>query len=156
MRAVTSLSKSARQGAGRASRAKNRQVTNSQFRAAKRFKTTRLCGNLDKFCMHVKNVIKVPTKKPRICAWCGEATYLMCGVCKDESGKPVPLHYNASRGKAAGEHCFYHYHNDSMFGLGKNDATRLLGKSRSEWQQPRLADIRDNAEHVASLEYNAE
>ena len=63
MRAVTSLSKSARQGTGRGTRAKNRQVTNSQFRAAKRFKTTRLCGNLDKFCSHVKNIIKVPKTK---------------------------------------------------------------------------------------------
>jgi hypothetical protein len=156
MQAVTSLPKSMRQGAdGRRSK-NSRGITESQFRAAKRYKTTRLCGNLDKLCMHVKNVVKVPTKKARICAWCGLETYLMCGVCKDETGKPVPLHYNSTKGKAAGAHCFYHYHNDTMIGLGKNDATRLLGKSKSDWEQPRLAEIRDNAEHVANLEYNAE
>ena len=50
----------------------------------------------------------------------------VCGKCEDDKGKRIALHYNAKAGDAKGHHCFYHYHNDTCFGLGKNDVSSIL------------------------------
>ena len=75
----------------------------------------------------------------------------MCGICKDPKGKSIPLHLMPQKGKAAGQMCFYHYHNDHMFGLGKNDMSTVLNGVKSEWEAPTPTDVRQNREHIKSL-----
>jgi len=146
MRAVTAMPISARAKRGKESS----QVTSDQFKKAKRFQTSRLCGDLNKFCKHVESIVRL-SNKPRICAFCGLKTYTMCGICKDEDKKAVPLHYNSTKGEGKGMQCFYMYHNDSCFGLGKNDSTRILNGVKSNWEFPTLNEIRDNSGHVRDL-----
>ena len=147
MRAVTSTPKNKR-GTKRSVSG----VSAAQYGKARKWTTSRLCGDLGKITHHVRSIVPVPTKKPRVCAWCGLPCYFMCGMCKDETGKHIPLHYNQKKGDAKGNQCFYHYHNDMMFGLGKNDHTRLRNGTKSEWKPATSAEIRKNAEHIRSLQ----
>lgn len=125
-------------------------VTAKQFRSAKRYSSSRLCGDLDNICTHAKNIKRLD--KPRMCAWCGTKTYTVCGVCRDEkTRKHVPLHYNAKKGKGKNEMCVYDYHNNLMFGLGKNDSTRLLHGVKGDWEKPTKDMMDDNAKHIKSL-----
>jgi hypothetical protein len=68
-------------------------IDQTQFSKAKRFKGSRLCGDLDKLTHHASNIIRL-SDKARICAWCGLSTWTTCGICKATNGKDVPLHYN--------------------------------------------------------------
>ena len=142
MRAVTSIPREKRGGK------RLGKVSVAQVKRAKRWGTSRLCGDVDKLCKHVESVISV--SKSRICAWCGEPTYTLCGKCKDDNGKAVPLHYNP-KGARKGALCFYRYHNDSCFGLGKNDSSLLLKGKKSDWTPPTADDIAENAEHMSNL-----
>jgi hypothetical protein len=45
------------------------------------------------------------------------------------------------KGQAIGEMCFYHYHNDNMFGLGKNDKSSLLHGVKGDWKKPTATEI---------------
>ena len=145
MRAVTGLPKLKRAG-----NKKRAAVSISQLRAAKRHNTSRLCGNLDKLCLHVASIKK--TNTGRICAWCGkQGAYAQCGKCKNEKKKPVALHYNNSKGEGQGALCFFHYHNDSRFGLGKNDSSTLLNQTKGDWEEPTAKEIDDNRSHIESL-----
>lgn len=147
MRAVTELPKARRMG-GRKKR--QHSVTLSQLRSAKRSTKSRLCGNIDKLCIHVGSIQKIKTG--RICAWCGKpGAYTVCGKCKDDNKKPVSLHYNSKGENGNGALCFYHYHNDCRFGLGKNDSTSLLKQKKGEWEEPTAEDVDDNRTHVESL-----
>ena len=143
MRAVTIVPRKKRKNSEKA------QVTEQQFKKAKRSKNTRLCGDMDKLCHHVSKIITI--KKPRKCAWCGIEAYSVCTVCKDESSKEVALHYNSKKGEAAGEMCFYHWHNDNKFGLGKNDCSQLLQGTKKNWKKPVASDIKDNKVHIESI-----
>jgi len=143
MRAVTSIPRALR------GQKRSGQVTTAQVKKAKRWGSSRLCGNIDKLCNHVLSIEKI--KKSRVCAWCGEPAYTLCHKCKDESGRPVALHYNSKGGKGIGKICFYHYHNDSCFGLGKKDATLLLKGKKGDWEPPSKEDIHENAVHVGNL-----
>jgi hypothetical protein len=41
--------------------------------------------------------------------------------------KGVALHLNASsKGKGAGKQCFFKWHDENHFGLGKNDRSKIL------------------------------
>ena len=124
-------------------------VSLAQLKKAKRYGTSRLCGPLDKLCTHISHI--QASKRPLVCAWCGLNTYSVCGKCKDDKGKPIALHYNPKGVKTKGFLCFYNYHNDSCFGLGKNDSNRILGLKRSDWSLPDKHDIKDNASHISSL-----
>ena len=77
MRAVTSMAKPDRTKRTR----ETDSISLGQFRAAKRTTSSRLCGDLDKLCHHVKSIKRLD--KPRICAWCGVPSYSACGVCVD-------------------------------------------------------------------------
>lgn len=146
MRAVTSLPRAKRKSMV------TDHVTRSQLERAKRSRTSRLCGDIDKLCHHVSSIASLT--KPRKCAWCGVDTYKMCGVCKDSTSKKgIPLHYNQTKGEGQGEMCFYHYHNDGMFGLGRNDGTSLLNQKgkKAEWKKPSKSDIEQNKAHINSL-----
>ena len=135
---------------GSNSRKRQGSVSLSQVRAGKRSKSSRLCGDLDKLCVHIAS--KDRLKTGRICAWCGKpGAYTVCGKCVDVNKKPIALHYNAKGEHGQGAMCFYHYHNDSGFGLGKNDASVLLKQKKGEWKCPTAEEIDDNKSHVASL-----
>ena len=103
-----------------------------QFKKAKRYSMSRLCGNLDKLCTHVKEIAKL--KKPLICALRGKPACTACGKCKDDKSKRIVLHYNAKAGNAKGYQYFYHYHNNTCFGLGKNDANLILNGKKGDWK----------------------
>lgn len=151
MRVVTEMPKAKRAGAGSRSRKRLGSVTLAQLKAAKRYNSTRLCGDLDKLCLHVGSKQKIKTG--RICAWCGKAgAYTVCGKCVDDNKKPVALHYNSKKGEhGQGSMCFYHYHNDFRFGLGKNDSRTLLNQTKGAWEEPTPEEVDDNRSHVASL-----
>ena len=147
MRSVTSVPRASRIGQKRKSG--DNKVTSSQFRKAKRYRTTRLCGDLEKLCHHVASIEKLT--KPKICAWCGLNCYTKCTTCLDSKKKPVTLHYNAKKGSGKGSLCFYNYHNDLFFGLGRNDSTMLLNGVKGDWNKPDVVDIRENSEHIRTL-----
>jgi hypothetical protein len=142
MRAVTSIPRERRGGK------RTGKVSIAQVKKAKRWSTSRLCGDIDKLCKHIDAIHKVT--KSRVCAWCGEPAYTLCGKCKDENGKHIPLHLNP-KGARKGALCFYHYHNDTCFGLGKNDTSLLLKGKKGDWQPPTADDIAENAQHVKDL-----
>ena len=124
-------------------------ISLGQFRAAKRTMSSRLCGDLEKLCHHIKLAKRM--NKPRICVWCGVPIYSACGVYVDRNNKPIPLHYNSKKGKGKYLICFYQYHNDDCFGLGKNDSTHLLNGVKNEWVVPDNRDIRDNTNYIKKL-----
>ena len=148
MRAVTELPKSKRIG----NKSKRRlDVSLSQLKTAKRHGTSRLCGDLDKLSRHVASIQKNNTG--RICAWCGlPGAYAVCGKCKDPlSKKQVSLHYNSKAKNVQGSLCYYHYHNDTRFGLGKNDSTNLLNQKKGDWKEPTPKELDDNRSHIDSM-----
>ena len=145
MRAVTATSR-----VNRGQKKKSSIVDMNMYKKNKRYRTSRLCGDLNKLCHHINSIEKLT--KPLICAWCGEKTYTCCTICKDEkTKKKIPLHYNAQRGSGTGKKCFYHYHDDSMFGLGKNDCSKLLGHRKQDWEPPTAVETAENALHVEEL-----
>ena len=149
MRVVTSMPRK-----GRAKCSKRKEGPNvslAQLKKAKRYDTSQLCGPLDKkLCNHISHI--QASKRLLVCAWCGLKTYSVCGKCKDnKTEKPIPLHYNPKGKKTKGLLCFYHYHKDSFFSLGKNDSNRILGLKQSDWSLPDKDDIKDNASHISSL-----
>ena len=144
MRVNTAL-KRVNRGGG--SKKKLTRVTSEQVRVAKR---TRLCGDLQKFCKHTSSIVR--NKYPNICAWCGEqGAYTHCGECMAQTGKKIPLHYNCKSGPGKGLYCFFNYHDDSCFGLGKNDASQLLKQPKWEWKKPTKREVKENQTYIKSI-----
>ncbi len=144
MRAVTGTKKTDRTGPGKKKIAK---VSLEQVRAAKK---TRLCGDLEKLCKHTSSIQR--TNHANVCAWCGEGgAYTHCGACMALTGKKVPLHYNCKAGPGKGLSCFYHYHDNSHFGLGKNDRSQLLNQPKWDWKKPTKREIKENNAHIKDL-----
>ena len=90
MRAVTSTPRDNRASKCTHNRGNGNCVSQSQFSRAKRYKSSRVCGDLGKLYYHTLLIIRM--KKLGICTWYRENTYTTYGVCKDTSGKIVPLH----------------------------------------------------------------
>ena len=143
MRAVTGLSKVKRGGRND----KLARVSAGQVRIAKR---TRLCGDLQKLCKHTASIQR--NKHHNVCAWCGESgAYTHCGDCMAQTGKKIALHYNCKAGPGKGLYCFYNYHDDNCFGLGKNDASQLLKQPKWEWKKPTKREIKENQSYIKDL-----
>lgn len=118
-------------------------VTREQLAEAKRGgKGSRLCGNMSKFTYHVNSIEKIRSEK--ICYWCGGPAYTICQICE------VPLHYGPKKGAHAGKQCFLHYHDESMFGLGRGDCS-LLNTSKKDWQSPTRSRCARNRAHITTL-----
>ena len=47
--------------------------------------------------------------------------------------------------------CFAHYHNESFFGLAKEDC-RLVRKNQGNWSAPSNANVRNNRRYVQQLQ----
>ena len=119
---------------------KKGEISTEDFNLAKR---TRLCGDLSKLCHHVRSLETV--KKPLVCCWCGLHTYTRCMKCKDDKGRPgIPLHLNPNKGHATGKQCFFKYHDEVQFGLGKNDLSKILNLPKKDWTEPTPREVRDN------------
>ena len=150
MRCVTTISR-----VKRGQKMKHSLVDLNMFKKNKRYKTSRLSGDLNKFCHHIESIEKLT--KPLVCAWCGKKTYTCCTICKDEkTRKKILLHYNARAGIGKDLKCFYHYHNDSMFGLDKNDCSKLLGLPKGDWEAPNAIEMGYNAAHIEELSSKAD
>ena len=102
-----------------------------------------------KECMHVKGIMRL--RKPLICAWCGKPACTVCGKCKDNKGKRIVLHYNTKAGDTKGHQYFYHYYNNTCFGLDKNDANSILSGKKGDWKLPSNDDFKENASYIESL-----
>ena len=101
MRLVTSMSKS-----GRTKRTQGPdRISIGQFRAAKRTMSSRLCGESEKLCHHIKSIKRM--NEPIICAWCEVHAYSACGVCVYRINKLIPLHSNSKKGEGKDLICFY-------------------------------------------------
>lgn len=148
MRDTTQIAKASRCGAGGAGgKRKLARVSALQLRDAKR---KRLCGDLQVLCKHTSSIVR--NKHGTVCAWCGESgAYTHCAECTEAAGKKISLHYNCRLGPGKGLSCFYHYHDASMFGLGKNDSSQLLNKPKWEWKSPTKKEIKENKDHIKQL-----
>lgn len=119
---------------------KKGEISKEDFNRAKR---TRLCGDLSKLCNHVRSLETVI--KPLVCAWCGLPAYANCMTCEDDKDQQgIPLHLNPTKERAAGTQCFFKYHDEVQFGLGKNDQSRILNLPKKEWIEPTARQVRDN------------
>ena len=143
MRAVTEVAKVNRG----ARKKKLARVSAAQVRVAKR---NRLCGDMQKLCKHTSSIVR--NKYPNVCAWCGElGAYTHCGECMAQTKKKISLHYNCKAGPGKGLYCFYNYHDDSCFGLGKNDASQLLNQPKWEWKKPNKREVKENQSYIQEL-----
>ena len=143
MRAVTGITR-----VQRGSRKKLGQVSLEQVRAAK--KTGSICGDIQKLCKHTSSIVR--NNHANVCAWCGEGgAYTHCGECMARGGKKISLHYNCKAGPGKGLYCFYHYHDDSCFGLGKNDTSQLLNQPKWDWKTPTKRAVKENQTYVRNL-----
>ena len=111
----------------------------------KKNKGERLCNNLTELTLHEQMIVR--TKEERIFAFCGAPCNARCMKCP---GAPY-IHYNVVRGKNKNKLCFLHYHNNSMFGLGR-DNQLLIGNRRCDWVAPTEEQIRLNTIHIDRME----
>ena len=124
-------------------------VSRTQLQIMTEDDRSRACGDLDKMCRHVDSIIRLP--KGRACAYCGEKAYHACGICKDESGKPVALHVNTRKSKGCMEMCYFYYHNDNHIGLAKEDQISFRKRKRSDWEPPTSKEREENREIINTL-----
>ena len=110
----------------------------SEFKKAKfgRGENSRLCGNLFRLEKHIKSV-ETALKHPKSCKVCGGDAYSICGVCN------VPLHFIPTKGKHTGKICFFDYHDDSFFGLARDDS-KLSNAKKSDWAYPTVSKKKEN------------
>ena len=107
-------------------------VTPELLKANKATRTTRLCGDLDKYLYHLQSIDGF--KHGALCAWCGEVAYTKCAICG------TPLHNAPKKGEHAGKQCFLHYHNDMTFGQAYDDR-HLKNQTRKDWRLPTRQEV---------------
>ena len=82
----------------------------------------RLCSDLNNFLNHIESCVRT-TKNGGRCQVCRITAFSKCGICNKF------MHRIPTRGKQTNQSCFAHYHNESFFGLAKEDC-RLVRKIR--------------------------
>ena len=140
MRAVTKVART--QKSGRVGK-----FTEKDFAIAK--KKRRICEDITTLCFHAEKSGFV--KKPLKCVWCGLDTYFVCKVCLDSNKNPIPLHLNTLRGNGIGKQCFFKWHDENHFGLGKNDRSKALKLPKHQWKEPAQREIRENTDKISNL-----
>jgi hypothetical protein len=99
----------------------------------------RLCGDLTELIKHTQS--KKSVKLPKICVVCGIDSYCYCTAC----GKAVHAPFSKN-----GELCFFDLHDDSFFGLGRDDCN-LAQKRKAEWIYSTPTKRRENTKHIQNL-----
>lgn len=118
------------------------------------FSSSRLCGDLTKLVAHVDSVEALPNKASKICVVCGDRCYFVCNAGIGPDGKKgVAMHrFPKKDGINVGNRCcFYHHHNTSFFGLGKNEHKLVGIKRKKEWTFPTREKLSDHREEVLNL-----
>ena len=94
-----------------------------------------------------KHITSVETalKHLNACKVCGGEAYSISGICG------VHLHFIATKGKHAGKICFFDYHDDTFFGLARDDS-KMNNTKKSEWAYPAVSKKKENRKNEATLE----
>ena len=92
---------------------------------------------------HIDNT-ETGIKHGNKCHVCGMMAYSKCKLCG------VFLHFNTTRGEAAGKNCFFQYHDDSFFGLAKCDHA-IANIKKSDWKDPSQAAQKKNRDYITRI-----
>ena len=90
--------------------------------------------------MHIRSV-KTSLKHPKACNVCRGDAYSTDGNCG------VPFHYMPAKSKHTGMIYSFDYHNDTFFGLARDD-TKVNKSKKSEWVYPTVAKKKENAKNI--------
>ena len=119
-----------------------------EFKRQKRGASTRLCGDLTKLRTHI-NSLEIGLKHPNLCAVCGTNAYSKCTLCNKY------VHYNVTRGADKGKNCFFELHDDSMFGLARDDF-QLTNTKKGDWTKPSAQKMRKNKDLIDKFSQDKE
>ena len=114
-----------------------------EFKRAKRGANTRLCGDLTKLRNHIHNM-EVGLKHPNNCAVCGGRAYSKCKLCNKY------VHYNVTRGADRGKNCFFELHDDSCFGLARDDF-QITKTKKGDWTKASPQKMKRNKDFIDSF-----
>ena len=120
-----------------------RESFEQEFKKSKRGANTRLCGDLTKLRTHINNM-ELGLKHPNNCAVCGTSAYSKCRLCNKY------VHYNVTRGVDKGKNCFFELHDDSCFGLARDDH-KITNTKKGDWTKPTAQKMKQNKEFIASF-----
>jgi hypothetical protein len=82
----------------------------------------RLCGNLKSLTGHIKS--QTYAKHGGQVAFCGLTAHFRCTACNEW------LHFLPSTGIAKGYDCFFKWHAEAFFGLGRMESVRIFKTNR--------------------------
>ena len=80
-------------------------------------------------------------KHPNNCAVCGTSAYSKCTLCNKY------VHYNVTRGADKGKNCFFELHDDSYFGMARDDFL-ISNKKKGDWTKPSAQKLKKNKERI--------
>ena len=95
---------------------------------------SRLCGDISCLDTHL-NSVDQGKKHPNDCKVFGKPEQSNCVVCG------VNFYVMTNRGQAAGKTFFKIYHNDSFYGMSRDDAS-TTGITKKDWAHPTEAKKR--------------
>jgi len=116
-------------------------ITQDDFRRASAGKKTRLCGDLNKLCDHIKS--KQGYKDGRNCAVCGKTCYTKCEVCGEF------MHFGAGKNDVL--NCHLDWHNSMMLGLCRKDLQTYHHRPMAEYKTPTKAQRQRNCDLIESF-----
>ena len=100
--------------------------------------------------MHTASIVRKNHGNAR--AWCGQAgVYINCGECERHTGKKASLRLSCKSGPGKGLMSYYHYHDDSLFGIPKNETSPLLNQPKWEWKAPKKNEVKENRSYIKDL-----
>ena len=111
-----------------------------EFKRSKQGGNSRLCGDLTKLKCHI-NSLEIGLKHPNICAVCGTSAYSKCTLCNKY------VHYNVTRGADKGKNCFFELHDDSYFGMARDDFL-ISNTKKGDWTKPSAQKMKKNKERI--------
>ena len=111
-----------------------------EFKRSKQGGNSRLCGDLTKLRSHI-NSLEIGLKHPNICAVCGTSAYSKCTLCNKY------VHYNVTRGADKGKNCFFELHDDSYFGMARDDF-QISNTKKGDWTKPSAQKLKKNKERI--------
>jgi hypothetical protein len=97
-----------------------------------------LCGNFTSLTRHVNS--KKYDKHGGQCAFCGIIAHSRCMVCNDPA-----------TGISKGYDCFFKWHDEAYFGLGRMDSVCIFNKWKNDWTPPNRMIKQRNERHINNL-----